>query len=74
MAYSLLTLNKLLGSCNKQEKEIDVKIHFSLKIALVLTWLILLLGESLGNNKNVQALPSLPQLPFKKLKIFDKSL
>ena len=40
VAYSLLTLNKLLGSCNKQEKEIDVKIHFSLKIVLVLTWLI----------------------------------
>ena len=35
VAYSLLTLNKLLGSCNKQEKEIDVKRYFSLKIVLV---------------------------------------
>ena len=35
LAYSLLTLNKFLGSCNKQEKEIDVKTHFNLKTVLV---------------------------------------
>ena len=40
VACLLLTLSKLLGSCNKQEEEIDVKIQFSIKIVLVLTWLI----------------------------------
>ena len=33
-------VKKLLGSYNKQEKEIDVKIRFNLKIVLVLTCLI----------------------------------
>ena len=40
VACLLLTLSKLLGSCNKQEEEIDVKTQFSIKIVLVLTWLI----------------------------------
>ena len=61
MASSLLTLNKLLGCCNKQE------------IALVYRGLFSALVKVSAKIK-ISKLPSLLQPAIKKMPIFEKSL
>ena len=73
VAYSVLTLNKLLGSCSKQKKEIDIKTHFSLKNILVYRGLCSVLVKVFATIKMFK-LPTLPQPSIEKLPIFDKSL